>query len=124
MLEKQRIYRLHAELCQTLANEKRLEILSVLSEGEKTVKELTEFLGLRQANLSQHLAILRQKGVVRTRKEGVSICYRVANPKMIEACNLIREVLFEQLKETEELAKLAGPIVRRKEGERKHGIRG
>jgi len=72
------------------------------------VGELTSLTGVHQANISQHLALLRQRGIVMTRKEGVNIYYKIANPKIIKACDLIRDVLFEQLAEAEKLAKGAG----------------
>jgi len=81
--------------------------LNLLRDGEKTVSELVAATGLRQANLSQHLAVLRQRGIVAVRKEGVNAYYGVANRKMIRACDTIREVLLEQLSEAEELAKRA-----------------
>ncbi len=63
----------HAELCQTLASPIRLEILSHLREGEKRVNELAELTELNQANVSQHLALLRSKGLVTTRRDGTSV---------------------------------------------------
>jgi len=65
-------------------------------------------MGARQANVSQHLAVLRQRGIVTARKEGANIYYRIANPKIIKACDIIREVLFEQLAEAEKLARVGG----------------
>jgi len=102
-----KIYKLHAELCKTLANPIRLEILSLLRDGERSVSELTALTGVRQATISQHLAVLRQRRVVSTRKEGANIFYKIANPKIVEACDLIRTVLFEQLAEMENLVKVA-----------------
>ena len=101
-----RIYQLHAELCQTLASPTRLEILNLLRDGEKCVGELTSATGIHQATMSQHLGMLRQRGVVATRKEGSSIFYRIANPKIIEACDIIRGILFEQLAEMEKLTRM------------------
>lgn len=69
------------------------------------MNELAELVGARQANVSQHLAVLRQRGIVTTRKHGANIYYSVANPKIIHACDMIREVLFEQLAKTRELTK-------------------
>ena len=60
-----------------------------------TVSTLVKKTGISQANLSQHLAILRSKGVVQTRREGNNIYYSIANPKIIEAYDLISEVLKE-----------------------------
>ena len=100
-----RIYQLHAELCKTLSNPTRLEILSLLRDGDRSVGELATLTSIRQATISQHLTVLRQRGVVSTRKEGANIYYSVANPKFIKACDMIREVLFEQMVEMEKLAR-------------------
>jgi ArsR family transcriptional regulator len=99
-----RVFELHAGICRTLAHPKRLEILSLLRAGELSVGELAERMGVSLANVSQHLAILRDKGVVMTQREGVSVYYRVADPKIIQACDLMREVLFEQLARSGQLA--------------------
>jgi ArsR family transcriptional regulator len=88
---------LHAEICKTLANPKRLEILNALQDGEVSVADLVRKLRLPKGNVSQHLAVLRTRGVVSARREGLNVYYRVANPKIIRACNLMREVLTEQL---------------------------
>lgn len=100
-----KIFEMHAALCHTLANPVRLRILNALMDGQKSVNQLVELIGAPQANISQHLAILRERNVVTTRRNGVSIYYSIANPKMIKACNLIREVLFEQMATAGELAK-------------------
>ena len=99
------IYELHADVCKTLANPKRIEIINLLRTGEKAVSCLLEATGLLKANLSQHLSIMRQKGIILTRKEGVSVFYRIANPKIVKACDLMREVLFEQIEERKETLK-------------------
>ncbi len=104
----------HAELCQTLASPVRLDILNLLREGERRVNELAEQTGLNQANVSQHLAVLRNKGIVTTRREGTTVYYRVANPKIIRACDLIRQVLAEQADEHIEIARAARGAARRK----------
>ncbi|MFQ5865041.1 MAG: ArsR/SmtB family transcription factor, partial [bacterium] len=59
-----RIYELHADVCKTLSNAKRLEILNALRENEMTVTELTERVGALKANISQHLAVMRQNGIL------------------------------------------------------------
>lgn len=90
------IFEMQAEICKTLTNPKRIEILSALKDGEKTVTELVEILGVAKANVSQHLAVMRHKGILTTRRVGVNIYYRVSNQKVIDACSLMKEVLFEQ----------------------------
>ncbi len=100
-----RIYELHADVCKTLANAKRLEILNALRDKDMTVSELTERVGALKANISQHLAVMRQKGILATRRDGVNINYRIANLKVIQACDIMREVLLEQLEKSEKLTK-------------------
>ncbi len=100
-----KIFELHADICKVFTNPKRLEIISLLRDGEKTVNELTELAGVPQANVSQHLTVLRQNNVVTTRRNGANIYYKIANPKILQACDLMREVLLEQLKENEKLVK-------------------
>ena len=98
---------MHAEVCKTLANPKRLEIIYALKEGELSVGELVKRLGISKANISQHLAILRQRRVLVSRREGVNIYYRISNPKIVKACALMREVLTEQLMEEGRIVKKA-----------------
>src|SRR5512135_1106682 len=90
------LYEMQAEICKTLTNPKRIEILNTLKAEEKTVTELVTALGASKANVSQHLAVMRHKGILTSRRDGVNIYYRVSNPKVIEACSLMKEVLFEQ----------------------------
>ncbi|MBI2413807.1 MAG: winged helix-turn-helix transcriptional regulator [Deltaproteobacteria bacterium] len=102
---KKEIFELQAEICKTLSNPKRLEIIAALKDGELSVGDLVDRLGITKANVSQHLAVLRQRKVVATRREGVNIYYRINNPKIIEACALMKAVLMEQLADGEKLAR-------------------
>lgn len=90
------IFEMQAEICKTLTSPKRIEILSTLQNDEKTVTELVTALGASKANVSQHLAIMRHRGILATRRDGINIYYRVINPKIINASTLMQEVLFEQ----------------------------
>ena len=92
-----RLYRLHAGICHTLANPKRLEIIDKLRSRELSVGELVLALEVSQANLSQHLALMRQRGIVTTRRNGVNVFYRLTSPKITKACDLMRQVLLEHL---------------------------
>lgn len=108
-MRQERIFELHAEVCKTLSNAVRLKIINELQDSEMTVGALAKKLGIRQANLSQHLSVLRQRGVVAARKDGVNVYYSISNPKIIRACNLIREVLMEHLqKDQRDLASITG----------------
>jgi ArsR family transcriptional regulator, virulence genes transcriptional regulator len=99
---------LHSGLCKTLANDKRQMILSALRDGELSVSELSERTGIPQANLSQHLATMRAHDVVRTRREGSHVYYEIANQKLIQAFDLITEVMQESMDERKRTAEAAG----------------
>jgi ArsR family transcriptional regulator len=106
------LFVLHAEICKTLANPKRLENLNALRGGEVSVAEMLRILRLPKANVSQHLAVLRSRGVVKARREGLNVYYRVANPKIIQACNLMREVLMEHLDQSVRATRKWGVVSR------------
>jgi len=99
------VFRLQADICQTLANPKRLQILSLLKTGELSVGEMVEALAVPKANLSQHLAVMRHKRILETRREGTTIYYSIALPRIIEACGIMRDVLMESLKGQEEISR-------------------
>jgi ArsR family transcriptional regulator len=105
MSPKKTIFEYQAEVCKTLASPKRLEIISALSEGEKSVSELVDILGIPKANVSQHLALMRHKGVLKTRKKGVNVYYSISSHKVVQACTLMKEVLTEQMHEQSKLYK-------------------
>jgi ArsR family transcriptional regulator len=95
------------ELCKTLANEKRQMILGSLRDSEMTVSELHERTGIPQATLSQHLSLLRSHGVVHTRRSGSFVYYAITNPKIIQAFDLITEVMLESLAQRQDAAERA-----------------
>jgi ArsR family transcriptional regulator len=80
-------------MCKTISNPRRQAILDTIRNGEMTVSELIKKTGISQANLSQHLSILRSKGVVNTRRDGNNVYYSLSNLKIIKAYDLISEVL-------------------------------
>jgi ArsR family transcriptional regulator len=98
-------WEMQADICQTLANPKRLQILNLLKEGELSVGALAKTLGVAKANLSQHLGVMRQKGILATRREGTTIYYRLATPHIVEACKIMRQVLLEALAARRELSR-------------------
>jgi DNA-binding transcriptional ArsR family regulator len=98
------LYQLKAQLCKTFSDPIRLMVIQELREGEKTVGTLQSVLGIPQAGVSRHLAILCDKGMVSTRRESTNIFYRLANPKICEACDIIHEILIKQIESGRELA--------------------
>ena len=94
-----RIYAYHAEMCKVFSHPKRLELINILRDREMSAGELGERLGLAAANLSQHLTMMRERHIVTSRKEGNMVYYRIANPRLLEAFDLLREILFEQIRQ-------------------------
>ena len=98
------LYKLKAELCKTFAEPKRLIIINELREGETTVNELARVLELPQAVVSRQLAILRDKGVVQNRREGTSVYYSLSDQKIGEACDMMHNILLNQIEKNKQLA--------------------
>jgi DNA-binding transcriptional ArsR family regulator len=90
------LFKMHATVCQALANEHRLAIMYSLKESERRVSDLADEVGISVHNVSQHLRVLRQALLVRSRKEGQTVYYSIANPKFMDACSLMRQGLIEQ----------------------------
>jgi ArsR family transcriptional regulator len=107
MRKDKELFEMQSDICKTLASPKRIEILDALREGEKTVSELVEILGVPKANVSQHLAVMRYKGILKSRRKGINIYYSVSNRKVIVACSLMREVLMDHMKEKGKMAERA-----------------
>src|SRR3989344_251692 len=92
------LYEIHAEMCKVFSNSTRLEILNLLRNKELSVTELIKKTKLSQANISQHLSIMKSKGIVVSNRNGKNIYYKLTNPKIIKAFDIIRDVLAEKLK--------------------------
>lgn len=93
------IYAYHAEMCKVFSHPKRLELISILRDKEISASELGERLGLTPANLSQHLSMMRERHILASRKEGTAVYYRIVNSRLLEAFDLLREILFEQIRQ-------------------------
>jgi ArsR family transcriptional regulator len=94
---EQELIALHASVCKGLADPKRLLLINALRDGERSVTELCEATGIAQANASQHLAILRDKGLVNTRRDGQRVFYQLQSDKITRAMDLLREVMADQM---------------------------
>ncbi|MCL4475955.1 MAG: metalloregulator ArsR/SmtB family transcription factor [Nitrospirae bacterium] len=95
---KKELLEFHAEFCKTFSNPKRLEILDLLKSGEMTVSALTGKLGVPKANVSQHLTVMRMMRILKTRRDGTNVYYRIANTKITQACSLMQVALAQLMK--------------------------
>jgi ArsR family transcriptional regulator, virulence genes transcriptional regulator len=104
-----KLYAAQAALCRVFTHPARIRILHMLGERERSVLSLADDLRISQPALSRHLALLRDRGVVRTRREGTTIYYQLADLKLLEACRLMREVLQRRQTDPKPARKLAVP---------------
>ncbi len=75
---------------RALSDPKRLSVLEMLAAGEASVSDLSTCVGCHVPNMSQHLAVLRSAGLVTTRRDGSTVYYRLADPRVLEAYRLIQ----------------------------------
>lgn len=92
------IYDKQVAICKAFANPTRLRILDLIAERKCRTSDIHKQLSISQANLSQHLAVLRGAGVITTRREGKQVFCHLAIPEVKQACRLIRNVLRAQIR--------------------------
>ena len=86
------VHRRSAAVAKALADAKRLCVLQCLAEGELSVRDLSDRVGCQVPNMSQHLAVLRNSGLVLTRRDGNVIYYRLSDPRVLEACKILESI--------------------------------
>lgn len=109
---KESLYDGFARVAQSLASGRRVELLDVLAQGERSVDVLSQTLGLTVANCSQHLQVLRRAGLVSARRDGNRVWYRLASESVVGLLQLLRDVAFDRSAEVREAAEsyLGGPV--------------
>jgi DNA-binding transcriptional ArsR family regulator len=100
----QEVTQLHADLCSALADPSRILILYALHEKPCNVNTLAEELGISQSAASRHLNVLRERGLVTAQREGQSVMNTLNDPRVIQALDLLREVLASKLRNQAALA--------------------
>jgi len=97
-----------SEIFQALANPTRIAIVELLRDGEMSAGQLNEKLGVEQANVSQHLAILRAKQIVVNRKVGNQVFYSIRDHALIEVLDILKRYFYSQLSSTLNMLEEAG----------------
>jgi len=100
----QEIAMLHAEICSALADPRRILMLYALHDKPSNVGDLAQALGVKQSTASRHLNILRERGLALAQREGQSVVYTLADPRIIQVLDLLRAVLASRLKSQAALA--------------------
>ena len=90
-------YRIHAELCKVLTDPKRLMILDALRHEERSVGDLADAIGVTLPNASQHLAMMRNAGLVAGRRAGTTVFYRLAEPTIVDACDIVQRIVARRV---------------------------
>lgn len=98
------LYRIKADVCQRLADPKRQMMISELRTCEKTVGEIAEAIGISQPAASHHLNILHEGGIVERRREGSNTYYSLSDSKIVEACDIVHNVILGKAKKYKEFA--------------------
>jgi DNA-binding transcriptional ArsR family regulator len=86
------VHQRSAVIGRALSDPKRLCVLESLANGEVSVSDLSSVVGCQVPNMSQHLAVLRAAGLVSTRRDGSTVYYRLADPRVLEAYRLIQSI--------------------------------
>jgi len=90
------IFEIQADLCKCMSSAVRIEIVHVLRDGPQRVSEIARMTGHPQATISRHLSLLRNGGIVIAQHHAQEVIYQIANPKIVDICDLMREVLVEE----------------------------
>lgn len=106
----EQIFKLHANLLKALAHPRRLEIVQLIRDQELCVTDVYEMLDLPQANISQHLIVLRQAGIVKSRKKGKQVLYSLTSKKISKATDVLREFLVAQNQDADIVKQLTQDI--------------
>jgi ArsR family transcriptional regulator len=101
---KREVSLLHANICQALAEPKRILILYALADGPHTVTELVTALDAPQPTVSRHLKVLRERRLVATERDGANVRYSLTDARVVEALDTLRAVLLGTLNQQAELA--------------------
>lgn len=104
-MRDKKIYELHAEVCKALANPLRIEVIDILQRNELCFTDILEQTGGLKSNLSQHLSVMVNNGILKVRKDSRCNYYSLSSSKVAKACSLMREVLIDNLKKQQELHK-------------------
>jgi DNA-binding transcriptional ArsR family regulator len=99
-----KVFEMQCQICKSMAHALRLEIVERLHRHEMTAAELIDALDTSKANLSKHMNLLVNAGIVERRRKGRQVSYRLAYPEIHEACTIMRSILFRRLKQGEKLA--------------------
>jgi DNA-binding transcriptional ArsR family regulator len=101
----QEIHHLHANICSAISEPSRILLLYAIAEQPRNVNSLADIVGIRQPAASRHLKVLKERGLITARRDGKSVIYTLADDRLIQALDLLREVMFDQFAHQADLLK-------------------
>lgn len=104
-MSSRELYVQQAEFCKLMANPKRLEIINLISEQALCVEEIARAMEAHLPNISQHLALLRDQGVVEVTRKGTHLYYKLNDPQLFEACCLMRQAVIGRMENQAQILK-------------------
>lgn len=100
-----KVFEMNAEVLKALAHPLRMQVISVLQKKELCFSDILEETGGIKSNLSQHLSVMVDKGILSSRKDSRCNYFRVASPKVAKVCGLVGEILSEHVKQQNDILK-------------------
>lgn len=101
----QEINQLHARICSAISEPNRILLIYAVAEKPQNVNNLAEVVGISQSAASRHLKVLRERGLIQAQRDGAQVIYSLADKRFVQALDLLREVMLEQLSQQADLIK-------------------
>ena len=101
----QEINQLHARICSAISEPNRILLLYAVADKPLNVNHLAEIVGISQSAASRHLKVLRERGLIQAQRDGTQVIYSLADDRFIQALDLLREVMLDQLSQQADLIK-------------------
>jgi ArsR family transcriptional regulator len=108
---REEIAQIHAQFCSALADTNRILLLYAVADHPHNVSELAHLVALPQPTVSRHLKVLRERGLVTSVRDGQSVIYTLADPRIIQALDILRAVMTDQLETQFTLARNASHLL-------------
>ena len=101
----QKINQLHARICSAISEPNRILLIYAVAEEPRNVNSLSEVVGISQSAASRHLKVLRERGLIQAQRDGTQVIYSLADNRFIQALDLLREVMLDQISQQADLLK-------------------
>ena len=105
----QEINLLHARICSAISEPNRILLIYAVADKPNSVNNLAEIVGISQSAASRHLKVLRERGLIQSQRDGAQVIYSLTDARFIQALDLLREVMLDQIAQQADLIKQNQP---------------